>query len=211
MNQSDFQDFCKLLDGAALATNQEPKSRETIAVLFKFLQDLEIEQVADAVKLHIGESRFFPTVADIRNLAEGTGQEKANLAWSRVLQSARVHGRYTSIRYGDPRIHYAISQMGGWESICNIATDRLNYEAIQFCRYWREADRKQMQWGNPQVPALFMSGHDRSNLKKGFNDLVRTPVLVDCQNLNKGNPPEIKALPISGRRRPKLERIGERF
>jgi hypothetical protein len=79
---------------------------ETVALYARQLADLDEVAVIDAIERLIRTSRFFPTIAEIREaaVAGGATEGLAELAWAEVTREARRVGwNPTGRRYGGVR------------------------------------------------------------------------------------------------------------
>ncbi len=99
-------------------------SVETIEVYCALLADLEPERLRAAVLQHIAQSRFFPTVAELRELILGQlGAPAADAlaAWGEVMQQVRAVGIYGAPAFADPLTGSLVGALG-WRNICNDET-----------------------------------------------------------------------------------------
>jgi len=178
MEKKDFKNFCQLLNFAALATNKDLKSKESIAFYFEVLSDLPFAQVAQAIKKIVQASKFFPTVAEIRETAAGRPEDGAARAWDVAIKAAASIGIGNSVRFEDPRTQYAIARMGGWRQLCNLKIDNQPFERKIFLQFWQEAHDRGITWNSPGVPPVFESLSDRNNRHLNYSHLIRPPVQV---------------------------------
>ena len=96
---------------------------------FDLLADLPIEAVVEGVKRHMmartGESgRFPPTPASIRLALFGTPEQQAARAWAEVRMAFDRLGSGKSIKFSDPKIHFALAACGGWVGLAWAKTDK---------------------------------------------------------------------------------------
>lgn len=71
----------------------------------------------------MGHSPYMPKPSDIREILEGSEDDRAAAAWAQVIRAMGRWGYWDSVRFPDPAIHYAITQMGGWIRLCATITD----------------------------------------------------------------------------------------
>ena len=137
MHQQDFNAFNKLMKRAAnLTAMPNGKDPQSVSLaLFEALSEYPFEAVARAVGEHCKTQRFFPMLADIRDLIDGTPEEQAAEAWGVVLDARRRYRAWRGVRFPNPAFHYAIRIMGGWESLCNVTDEEL---------YWRGKDFREL-------------------------------------------------------------------
>jgi hypothetical protein len=98
------------------------------------LDDLTDDEFCTALKRFSRESKEFPSPAAVRGFAGTVGlsdNDRATIAWSKVRESIRKVGGYSTVTFDDPIINAAIRDMGGWVMLCE--TDSVDMK-------WREQD-----------------------------------------------------------------------
>lgn len=221
MTPDDARRFSAALAGAA-ETLGEPMSATRIEGYFVALRDLPIDAVERALAQAMREWRAgggrpnFPRPADLRDLVTGTPDDRAALAWSRLLGAIEIHGSYVSVDFRDPAMHAAIEAMGGWAEMWRLEPARLahegrdrdlGYKRHEFCQLYlaclhRPPDRiprylvgiaeaaNRAGLGGPMARGL---GHvdEVLTLGPGNEVLARTPVALPVA--------QMRALPAVGR------------
>lgn len=128
---------------------------ESVMVYQLALADIEPLLLRTAVLKHISTSKWFPTIAELRQAAteivlQSEGQLSGPEAWGLVLREVRRVGHWRSPNL-QPVVRQAVDAIGGWRNICfsaNITADRARFiEAYTILRK-REALRLQ------QLPAV---------------------------------------------------------
>jgi hypothetical protein len=110
----------RLVRGLAEARG-ETLSPERVAIYVDRLSRFPLAAVERACEQALDRLRFFPTVAELVERIEGSEEELAALAWSRVHRAALGGwGGYTPITFGDPVIHAAVTAMGGWHALYHL-------------------------------------------------------------------------------------------
>ena len=131
MTVNDWKKFCELMTTAAEYYRVQPWSERAMQYAFGLLKDLTIEQIAWALTRHMSgingnASRFCPNAADLRMCITGTPEQQAIAAWVAVQRATHdvVYGK--SVRFDDPKIHYALQACGGWAGLINakVGTDK---------------------------------------------------------------------------------------
>ena len=181
MQKQDFNRFVSLLNTTAELTGTKPKSEEALAMFFKVLERYEFEQILRAVAAHTEQSNFFPTPADIVKHIEGTSEEHSLFAWQDVLKAIRKHGRYKSLQFTDPKIHYALSCIGGWARVCNLQEDEEKWVYKEFEKFYRDGEKRKLSWNHPDVPALMTGITEIYNSAHGHDRFIDSPVKVSCR------------------------------
>jgi hypothetical protein len=117
-----------------------PLTPQRLMIYVDNLQDLDQAKLAQAMCRTVRESKFFPTVAELRQRAGHDAAQDADLAaeaaWQRTLENIRKYGvhRLPTIRNGemvapprlDERTEYSIQAAGGRVAI----NDSLNAENV---------------------------------------------------------------------------------
>lgn len=117
MTKNDRKEFLKLCTLMSQAFDK-PMSEALIDIYFDSLKDFDIEQIDSAVKQSIASKKFMPKVAELRELIEGSREDKAELAWRTFLDLVKFEGAYPSLQVYDGPMGYAIDCMGGWQTAC---------------------------------------------------------------------------------------------
>lgn len=97
----------------------------TLKAYCKMLADIPPGELEAAVAKVVQSSRFFPTIAEIREawaLAK-TGPKRSGLdAWADVIAEVRRVGYQGTPRFDDPAIPIAVRSLGGWQQLCGSET-----------------------------------------------------------------------------------------
>ena len=134
-------------------------TRETIAVYQRVLSDVPDELLQGAALDAVSKSRFFPTVAELRDAALsikriGAGEPSAFEAWDEVCRLIRDQGHGSTPEFSHPWIAAAVRQSGGWVRLCmseNSVADR-----ARFLEAFADAQRRNLEADRtlPQVRDL---------------------------------------------------------
>jgi hypothetical protein len=123
---------------------------ESLRVYEMVLADIAPPLLRTAVLRHISTSKWFPTIAELRQAAaeivlQTDGQLTGPEAWGMVQREVRLVGHWRKPRLG-PMVRRAVEAIGGWRQLClseNSTADRARFiEAYTILRK-READRVQ--------------------------------------------------------------------
>jgi len=88
---------------------------------FEALRDLSLDAVLQALTACLRTQVYFPKPADLRNLAEGTTEQRADAAWAAWRKAARVVGSYASLLVDDPALAETLTAMfGSWPGACAL-------------------------------------------------------------------------------------------
>jgi len=91
------------------------------------LSDLPIDLVEQAALRAMRESRFMPTIAELRELAGIPNRAaQAALAFATFERAVMRHGGYASVNFQDQRINATVRMLGGWERCCEMPADEFD-------------------------------------------------------------------------------------
>lgn len=117
MTHTDFAKFSEELTRTAESFGAE-MTPQRIATYFEDLADLSLEAVLGALQYSRRTLTFFPKIAELRRYAEGSVDDRAELAWRTVVDLVKFEGAYPSLYTQDGAIGYAIECLGGWLTVC---------------------------------------------------------------------------------------------
>ena len=120
-------------------------------------------EIKRALEEHMGHSPYMPKPSDIREILEGSEDDRAALAWAEVLRAMGRWGYYDSVKFPDPAIHFAISQMGGWMHLCATLKDEtIPFRGKDFAQYYAMGKRL-----GPQArPVAYLVGKHEANARE---------------------------------------------
>jgi len=192
MKEQDSERFTRSISALAASKGKEPSE----AMLLGFwigLEDLEISAVERAVSRALRESRFFPTPAELRELAGHVPAEvRAVKAADAVFRAARQIGSYESVFFNDPIANATVrAGWGNWKELCAVEQGRVEWARKEFERIYAAL----MRGGITEEQAKYLPGVvEGSNQQGGFQVLGELCV-VDC-----GLPQPSESVMISGPR-----------
>lgn len=93
-------------------------SEERSAVYLRALADVPVKQLGRACAQAVRESEFFPTVARLRELALGEGNDEAVLAWVQLRAMAEEVGAYRAVTLSGAAGVALEVVFGGWPEFC---------------------------------------------------------------------------------------------
>jgi len=108
-------------------TYGEPVSDARMEIYFSALADLELAEVRRSATVLVRTQKFFPRPAELREAVNGSSEDRAELAWMRVVSLVRgvgymgVDGQGTPPDFdGDIACRRAALQLyGGWPQLCS--------------------------------------------------------------------------------------------
>lgn len=139
MKTADKPDFLSLV-ADVLAYHRQPASEFVLGVWWEACKGFSMEQVQKALQAHAMDperGRFAPLVADVVRVLHGTTTDRAAVAWGLVLTNMQQTGAYSDIDFGDPAIHAAVRDLGGWPKLCRSDLNELRFVQGRFCESYR--------------------------------------------------------------------------
>ncbi len=104
------------------------------------MQSFEIKALAEAFHLHLinpDNGQFLPKPADIVRLLQGSTQDSAFAAWTKVENAVRDVGAYESVTFDDALIQQVLQDMGGWIELGQKKESHWPYVKNEFINRYR--------------------------------------------------------------------------
>lgn len=117
----------------------------TVEVYQRTLRDIDGDLLEAAAMQHITSSKWFPTVAELREAAlclAHFGESSAEEAWIEVKQAIKRVGYYGIPQWSDSRIERAVSAIG-WRELCLTEIDQEGVTRAHFMRIYDSLQRRQ--------------------------------------------------------------------
>lgn len=119
-----------------------------VQVYAEALADLPAEQLdaAVAARIRSSDSRFVPTVAELRLCVaeQRTSLPPVDLAWSEVLRAVSRYGRDRVPQWSAPEVEQAVAAIG-WRAICNSDETGLSIARQQFTKAYGSTRRRRIE------------------------------------------------------------------
>jgi hypothetical protein len=131
MTASSKAAMARALSVASLAYGQELE-RNRVAIYCECLADLDVEDVEDALRRLIAVSKWWPSVAEIREevaMLAVADLPEPELAWAEVLRAVARDGAYRAPCFEHEEIAEAVRAIG-WRDICleaNVTSTRARF------------------------------------------------------------------------------------
>jgi hypothetical protein len=175
MQPSDYDDFTNIIQVVGEQYGKK-LSGGVIALYWQGLQDFDLAAVRDALGRHLRNTdtgQFMPKIADIIRMLQGSSQDAAYSAWSKVDKAVRRVGPYDTVIFDDPIIHRVLHDMGGWIGLCDKTDDDWPFVAKEFeTRYRGFKSRNE----RVEYPAKMIGIFEAHNAKEGYK--VAAPMLI---------------------------------
>ena len=124
---------------------------QNVAAYDRFLQDIPAELVSKAVENLILNSKFPPSIAEIREearkiyaAAAHIQQKDAGRAWGEVLAAIGSFGSYRKPKFSDEDTAEAVRRYG-WQDLCKTPVDRTGVARAQFVKIYEECVRTRQE------------------------------------------------------------------
>lgn len=141
MHESDDNKFSALMTGLCEAYGYTPTARR-VALYKHALADLSYEELRDACARVVRESKFFPTIADLRRHVEPVEDDAALIGWAGLQNAAEAVGSYSSIVLEDGAVGAAvIAVFGSWPQFCALSEAAVAGRQKEFIAAYRQAKR----------------------------------------------------------------------
>lgn len=162
-NKREMTEFAACLKVAADLYGRPPLSGAAVKAFALLLRDFSMAEVKRALEEHMGHSPYMPKPSDIRGILEGSEDDRAAAAWAQVIRAMGRWGYYDSVKFPDPAIHFAISQMGGWMHLCATLKDEtIPFRKKDFAGYYAVGRRTR-----EAIPAYLTGQHEAENRLHG--------------------------------------------
>ena len=165
MHKDDLPEFLRLVTDV-LAFYRQDSSEFALAVWAQACEPFDMEQVRKAMTAHATDperGQFPPKPADIVKALQGTQTDAALLAWGLVYRAISAVGAYQSIDFGNAAIHAAVSDLGGWPTVCRTMIDDLPFVQKRFCDSFRVYRSR----GAPEAPSYLAGESEKANALAG--------------------------------------------
>jgi hypothetical protein len=165
MKPTDKPAFAQLLTDA-LAFYRQDVSTFALGVWWQACERFELQQVAKALTAHALDperGHFAPKPADIVRQLHGTATDRSLVAWGKVLNAVRIVGAYETVVFDDPAIHAAVTDLGGWPTVCRSDVDELPFLQRRFC----DAHRAYAARPGIAYPAKLIGDSEAANRHSG--------------------------------------------
>ena len=150
MKNEDKRAFFDLMMAAGEVYGREV-TQPMAAIYFSALANASIEQVQEAMMAHMqnpDSGQFFPKPADLIKQMIGTTkqqdaaiEDKAAIAWACIERDIRRIGSYGTLKLDDKQALATVKAMGGWQSICQTETSKMEWKRKEFIRMYETFER----------------------------------------------------------------------
>lgn len=176
MTQADLERFYQVM-AATAELHGRSLSEAVMAMYFEDLAPYPMEAVVEALRRHRRNpqhGQFFPKPADLIRALEGSHEERALMAFNRLVAAMDRVGAYQSPDFSDRVLHQVVEDMGGWPLICRTwLTEERSYRLKEFSERYRAL----ISLGRLDGPKYLVGLQEESNQER-FPMWVPTPALI---------------------------------
>lgn len=181
MRREDKKAFMELMMSAGEVYGKEV-TQPMLKIYFMALSSMPIEQVNAAMMAHLQNTdsgQFFPKPADLIKQITGTTkqqeaavEDKAALAWSCIERDIRRIGSYGTLKLEDKQALATIKAMGGWQSICQTETSKMEWKRKEFIRMYETFERMPLDALPSSLPGRIEMSEVRKSGPVALNNLA---------------------------------------
>lgn len=127
----------------------------TLEIYRRALMDIDGKLLESAVLQHIGSSKWFPTISELREAALSIvthGDESAEEAWIEVIEAIHKIGSYGKPQWSNDMIERTIKAFG-WIELCMTETDQMSYARDSFMKIYKAQSTRRRE-SNLMLPEV---------------------------------------------------------
>ncbi len=144
MENSDWKAFRGYLGGVYEQYGKSAPTDAGARIMFEALRDMDLETVLAGISRHVQTNRFMPpNAAAVREAVFGVAEDRAILAFDKVLDALKIVNSGDSVKFDDPCIHFALKQCRGWTGFCHM--DEADSRRL-FLSAYAAAYRSHLNW-----------------------------------------------------------------
>lgn len=167
MTEHDFEEFSQGLAGV-YGFYEKEINKFVLDIWWKSLKQFDLPAITQAFGRHVANTesgKWLPKPADIIRMLQGSSQDAALVAWSKVDYAVRHHGTYVDVAFADELIHRVLHDMGGWIPLGQKNEDEWPFVAREFeNRYRGFRERSEI----PEYPSILTGIANAYNRSKGM-------------------------------------------
>lgn len=178
MQDTDRSEFVKLITDVHKFYRQDI-SIFAIGVWWTTMQQFDLSAVQDALGRHAmnpDTGQFLPKPADVVKMLQGSTNDSALIAWTKVDRTVRMVGPYESVCFDDPLINGVLSEMGGWSELNRCSEEEWPFKRNEFVNRYRGY---RMRSAIPQYPTHLIGLAEADCARQGRP--IPSPVLIGDQ------------------------------
>lgn len=159
-----------VLDALHAAFPRTLMSDETISIYARFLVDIPLAEALEAVAKLIARGKGFPTIAEIRELADTRRAPDHDLAWGEVKRWVSKCGAYGDPSFSHAAVAAAVGSLG-WREICLSENEEAT--RAHFMKAYESARKRHADPGHVQLVAGIVADVKQRLAKASTGELTR--------------------------------------
>lgn len=150
MQEQDKAAFRDMMMAAGEVYGREI-TKPLLQMYFAALSQFGMDRVQGAMMAHMqnpDSGQFFPKPADFIRQMSGTSkqqeaaiEDKASMAWACIERDIRRIGSYGTLKMDDKQALAAVKAIGGWQSLCQTETSKMEWKRKEFIRMYETFER----------------------------------------------------------------------
>ena len=150
MQEQDKAAFRDMMMAAGEVYGREI-TKPLLQMYFAALYQYGMAQTHGAMMAHMqnpDSGQFFPKPADLIRQISGTSkqqesaiEDKASIAWACIERDIRRIGSYGTLKLDDKQALAAVKAIGGWQSLCQTETSKMEWKRKEFIRMYETFER----------------------------------------------------------------------
>lgn len=151
MDFKEYAQFKELWRAACENTLGKIPTETALSLAFGVLSPYQLSDVRAALIKCLKDSEFKPTPATVKDMLDGgRPEDRARVAYGKVLKALRKIRSGESVRFGDPCIHWALENgCNGWTGFARM--EQKDGERL-FTEFYVTAARNGADWNSDGVP-----------------------------------------------------------
>lgn len=147
-------------------------TKPLLQMYFAALSQCGIDQVQGAMMAHMqnpDSGQFFPKPADFIRQMSGTSkqqeaaiEDKASMAWACIERDIRRIGSYGTLKMDDKQALAAVKAIGGWQSLCQTETSKMEWKRKEFIRMYETFERTPLDALPASLPGRIEMGEKKA-------------------------------------------------
>lgn len=127
------REFAEIMVTLGEVCERDP-SEFKIEIYYSLLKNFPIGVLKAAVQkvLQKRKTSSFVKPGEILAAIEGNDDNKAILAWDKLINTVKREGPYSSVQFDDPVIHSVVELLGGWIDLCTMENEDLKWKLKEF-------------------------------------------------------------------------------
>lgn len=165
MNKNTFLKSMNILESAF----KEKMSKNAINIYWLRMKDYNDKEFKEAIIRCVDELKYFPRVANIRDILDGTNEDETELAWDYLIKIMEEKGYYQSVSFPKyPAIGAVIENIAGdWCKFIEMLTDdEEKWIRKLFIKIYPIMKRRS------NYPEKLLGKFEIENSNKGYNEKI---------------------------------------